>query len=309
MAESELMEAADYAAGWMPRCILLTPSLSHDQWVDAIRAACDAAGYDFIFVQDRSQRPIEGEDKRVILACDPRFLAPAPQADITVIVSEVETALEQTEVLTGAGAYDGVVDASDLLLRAAAYPCSRRAVVSRANRGPVEVLSGVFVAPPSAQGCRSADPIAVAATTAFQLYAAGTIEQGASARLAPALFEYDERQNVDVDSPRLQTMGGPRWLVRGPGLALPTGKWEVTANFSVDDDAARHRYAFDYGDREELTRLDIAPGRAGKYRLVATVQLENSVRFDLRFIICEGSMEGRFEFFGAELKLLSSNES
>lgn len=304
MVESELMEAADYAVGWMPRCILLTPNLNHDRWIEAIRRACEAQGYQFIFVQDCSQHPIQGEDNRVILACDPRFLAPAPQAEVTVIVTDVGTSVPQTAILTGAAAYDAVVDASDLLLRAVDYPCSRRLVISGADSRPVEVLSGVFAAPPPSSNASPADAISAAAATAFQLYAAGAVAQGARARLMPGLFEYDERQSGDRRSPKLQTMGGPRWLLRGPGLALPPGEWELAAIFSVDEDAAKHRYAFDYGDREELTRLEITPIRAGRYRLVTTMSLEQRARFDMRFIIREGSIEGQFEFFGAELRLL-----
>lgn len=305
MVESQLMRVADYAAGWMPRCILLTPNLNHDRWIEAIRSACQAKGYQFIFVQDRSQHPVEGEDNRVILACDPRFLAPTPQAEVTVIVCDVSTALEQTEILTGAAAYDAVVDASDLLLDASTYPCSRRLVVSNIRLDPLEVLSGVFVTPPlPIDDARPNVPIVSAAVAAFQLYASGTIASGTHAHLMPALFEYDERQSVNNEAPSLQTMGGPRWLMRGPGLAIPAGEWEISAHFSVDEDAAKHRYAFDYGDREELIRLDVAPGRAGKYRLSTIVQLEKAAKFDMRFIICEGSMEGRFDFFGAELKFV-----
>lgn len=298
------MNGADYGVGWMPRCILLTPNRQRAAWVEAIGTACREAGFDFVFVQDRSQHPVDGEDRRVIMACDPAFLAPSNDADVTVIVADVSTALGDTEALTGASSYDGVVDTSQLLLNAIEYPCTKRLFVDRDREPEVEVLPGVFAKRPMIGVGEGGDPLAVAASEAFKIYAPGTIDRGARAVLTPALFEYDERQDVDRTKPVLQTMGGPRWLLRGPGLATPAGDWEVSATFSVNEDAAKHRYVFDYGDREDLQRLDFIPKQSGVYRIVAALSLASAARVDLRLILSEGSIEGCFEFLGAELRRL-----
>ncbi|SDR06170.1 hypothetical protein SAMN02787020_2559 [Brevundimonas sp. 374] len=298
------MVGADYACGWMPRCILLTPNNSHGQWLERIRSAVTEAGFEFVFVQDRSQSPMVGPDKRVILSCDPDFLAPSPDAHVTVIVTDVVSALRQTEVLTGASRHDGVVDASKLILKAIQFPATRRYYDSDEPEKLLEVLPDVWVERPAALALDRPTPIESAAAEAFGIYEVAGMAPGARATLRAPLFEFDERQTVNLDDVNLDTMGGPRWLLRGPGISLPAGEWQFSVTFGLNEDAARHRYALDYGDIEDLQRVEIHTKREGRFKITAVCSWIKSTKADLRIVLCEGSMGGQFRFDTAEVLCL-----
>jgi len=298
------MVGSDYTEGWMPRCILLTPTADHDEWLERIRSAVNKAGFEFIFVQDRSQSPVVGEDNRVILACDPDFLAPGAGAHVTVIVSNVKSALRQTEVLTGANHYDGVVDASKLILKAIEFPATWRYGDDGDPGTFLELLPGVWVERPNPTPLDGPEPIELAAAEAFSIYDFAGVPGGSKSLLLSPLFEFDERQIVDLEDVVLDTMGGPRWLLRGPGIFLPAGEWQFSVIFSVNEDAAKHRYALDYGDVSDLQRVEIHPKRAGRFRVTASCNWSKPARVDVRIVLCEGSMEGQFSFDSAEILCL-----
>lgn len=304
MAESELITQVDSAYGWMTRCILLTPNAAHDEWLERLRSAVAQAGLELIFVQDQSQQPIAGEDNRVMVACDADFLEPSSDAHVTVILTDVSSALRQTERLTGAKLYDGVVDASKLLLKASTFPATWRYHDASSPGGSLEILPGIWVERPIAPSVDEPDPLELAAAEAFRIYECPGMVAGTRAILRAPLFEFDERQMVDPGDVNLDTLGGPRWLLRGPGISLPAGEWQFSATFSLNDEAAKHRYAFDCGDIDDLQRTEICTKSEGIFRVSVTCSWAKCVKADMRFVLCEGSMGGQFSFDFAEVLCL-----
>lgn len=310
MTETEDVLEAE-TKGWMARCILLTPNAQYDAWMDAIRVALENCGLRLVHVQDASHRPIDGVDDRVLLSFRPDLLRPTPDADCTVILTDVATAFSGGHYLTGGRQYDCLVDTSFMLQGAIDFPRDRLitdSIIEKSKDRSVEVLKGVWIdAPEPMANIEYDNALEAAASDAFRIYADGEMQEGLEWFWPPELFELDElKPERRLSTNRMPIMGPPRWLVRGPSLTLPAGRWEVSARFDVDEPAARHRYYFQWGIAEDNLRLtEFKVERPGENAIIVSHVWDAPGRVQMRFIIREGSIDGEFEFLGATVRNLT----
>ena len=229
-------------------CIVLTPSLEREAWVDAIHSGAREAGWT---VEDWSGGPPPAEHKGLLAvivsdAVAALALEPRNWAVITTGTTNAAVAAE-SQFQTPPG--QGVWVASRLLAGACLVPGDATRLTDE-NRGrssnPLELLPGLRVrAPVPDQHDVGRD----AAASALSLYATGMPDIGTAADWPTSLFSFDRRSEEDPAAPAVQDLTGPpRILIHGPYIALPPGVWRARIGFAVDSVGARHRYRLEWGD-------------------------------------------------------------
>lgn len=293
--------------GWMQRCILLTPSAQHDAWIERLRDTVSMAGFELLVVHDHNHGPVQGEDRRIVLAADARLLRPTMDALVCVILTDVQTSVRQTTILTGATGLNAVIDASRFLVDAVSWQGARLftdAEIAR-NASQVEIFPGIVVQAPPIAGGLEETVVEAEAGRALQIFADGEPPVGAVSEWGLPLFHFDSRRPDRARPEVMDTSGGPRFMAMGPGIALPPGKWQATVRFSVDDAAARHHFRLDWGVFDDMLLHPVVPPGSGIYDLSVSRQIARGDRVELMMVLTEGSMGGTFEFFGAKVERLA----
>ena len=304
MTDQILDEAA---TGWMEHCVLLTPSNSLDTWLERLRIAAADRGLDMAFQHFGLFPAAGGEDRRLFVSTNFDILRPRDPNRMPAIVTNVETAFQQTAILLGAVGRDALVDASRLLIDATARnsgPLITDDSLARSG-SRVALPAGIEIEAPRPTPHLAASALEAAAIEALSIFAHGSPAAGATCEWRPEVFLYDSRREDERTAVgRLDITGGPCSLVHGPDLFLSAGEWEATARFSVDEDAARHRLAFEWGPTDDLITFFAAPDRPGVYSITLKHRWMSPVPIEFRVRLLEGCMQGTFEFMGVRITRL-----
>lgn len=284
----------------MTRCILLTPCLEYDDWLREIARGVADAGLELIVVHSEvSPQMIDA----VYLSTNPVYLRPTQDAETTVIVSHVESAVRQTETLTGATKLDAVVDASRLLAEAFDFTAQRRFDdIGLADKIEIELFQSITARVPGKKAFELS-PIEVAAKEALLELSPDT----ATANWSPILFDFDRRRPVRAEAGVhvIDLTGPPRAFQHGPYLTLPAGTWEICVSFSVDADAMRYRFCLRWGTLDKHIAYPISFPRPGLYEATLTYVWEKSAKAELRMEVLEGCMDGQVFFYGCKVRKIS----
>lgn len=280
------------------RWIVLTPSTDDAAWRQAIADA--ASGANLRLVDARTPGEDWGDPDSIIITEDAETALGADPSAIVAIMPEPETAPDAVAESQGVEPPGDIWHASLMLARASAL-ADQHAIVTAADlaRRParLRLFGDLEIAPPASRA-EASRRLAVAA--AFSLYRNGGATGSDEAPWSERLFLYDERAARNWDAPgQLDITGRPRILVYGPYFALPPGTWKVRLRFATDHEAGRREYRLDWGTPTEFTSAPFRLRKGGVYEAEMEHHWTRSEPAELRVLLMEGVIDGRFDFLGA----------
>ncbi|MGO4410927.1 MULTISPECIES: hypothetical protein [unclassified Brevundimonas] len=187
---------------------------------------------------------------------------------------------------------------TDLMARTALLPPDRLFRSADFDAGPVEVLPGVKVHRPApAPTDTPLSPRLRAVTEAVALLDPARPQ----AVWAPELFNYDSRTVPGGARGQLDLTGRPRFMITGPYITLPPGRWRATYRLTFDAKGSRPRFRVDWGSQTDFISKEFTPGRAGVFEIVQEYDWTERAPCELRIIVLEGVFDGRMTFSGAQI--------
>lgn len=280
------------------RWIVLTPSTDDAAWRQAITDAATTAG--LRAVDARTPGSNFGDVSCVFITEDADAALKADPSAIVAIMPEPETAPDAVAEAHGVEPPSDIWHASLMLARASAL-ADDHAVVTAADlsRRPsrIRLFGDLEIAPP-ASSAEASRRVAVAA--AFSLYRNGGAQSSSEAPWSERLFLYDDRAARNWAAPgQLDITGRPRILVWGPYFALPPGSWKLRIRFAADHEAGRREYRLDWGTPTDFSSTPLRLHQGGVYEAEIEHRWINSEPAELRLVLMEGVIDGRFDFLGA----------
>lgn len=280
--------------------IILTPSPEDAAWRSVIEAACHAAGRTFA-TASADDEPA-GMDGLVVLTDDPS-LVPNEAANIVAIIPDPAYAVSAW-LMTGQPIQECVWQASRRIVDALHTPnlgmiFGKSAIKSGA--AGIELFEGLTVVPPvPTPTSPSSDIERGAADVLDQIANLDPADDTASMRWPTRLFSFDAKSRAGFDAEgMMDTTGRPRFLVYGPYMAMPKGKWQADIRFSVDEDACQRTYRIDWGGVTEFASHTFRPPQSGIYEISLEHEWTETASAEVRFVLLEGSFSGIATFEGA----------
>lgn len=167
------------------------------------------------------------------------------------------------------------------------------------HAGAVELFFDLTVAAPKIH----ATPYETA--LAFALESFGRARHSATWRRD--LFSYP-RPPIAGDPPHtFDLTGRPKFVVFGPYLTMPVGRWTARFDLIFDAPATRHRFRADWGGVTEFQSVEFRPERPGRYQIELTHEWAEAAPCELRFLALEGIFEGKVMFDGAQIRLATAS--
>ena len=165
-------------------------------------------------------------------------------------------------------------------------------------KGPIEILPQVHLHRPAPSPATPLSP----RLTAVQAAVALLDPAHPRATWAPDLFNYDSRIVPGGTRGQLDLTGRPRFMITGPYITMPPGRWRATYRLTFDAKGSRPRFRVDWGGQTDFLSEEFVPGRPGVFEIVQDyVWTERSV-CELRVVVMEGVFDGRMTFSGAEIE-------
>lgn len=270
----------------MSRCWIIIPRFSDfDVWRSAIQGAAAEQG---LRLTDVSTSSAPGSENRLLLADDPSVLAHTVSTDKIVLLLTAG-ALEPPAWQDGSDQRQGHVRrVTDQICRAMNGHSIELKLPSTHPGASLELFPGLSVVEPRAR-----------ADTDFGRTL--TVFTDGHAFWPAEMFTLDPRHVRSGGSERLDVTGKPRFLVFGPYVTLPAGRWKATFRLSFDEAASRMNYWLDWGGTEHFARAEARPGRPGVYEVHIEHESHHDEPFELRVVLTEGAFHGAIEFNGAEI--------
>lgn len=283
------------AATSKARWIILPTIRDREAWRAAITAGAQSAGLHL--VDWDVTRPMNGQD-------DPATIILTKDADAAAAAGADP---QHTTVVLGAGEPDieaipAAADRNALLLhltqplaRAEAFAGAR--VIGRRdlNGAPIEMAPGLNVAPPTPAA--SSD---LAQNLALYGRADAVVTWG------PSFFTYDPR-NAD-QGPKTGEMdltGRPRFLIHGPYIVMPPGRWKAIFRLGFDRPGSRVRFRLDWGGQTEYDSEEFTPGRPGLFEIEMDYVWREPAPAEFRILVMEGVFDGQLTFGGVKVSRMS----
>lgn len=276
----------DVAAQW----IVLPPSRESEALRAGLLAHLRAKG---MRVVDSEAEHSSLMNAQVVLTSDVEaaLLAGAPQQAVTVV------RLLPFVDLTG---YEDVSAAS-----AQIYETSRKLSAARAfpGRSVADLREIELVGPDFAVDGWIRNAIArpetlreAALRKAVDLYGSG------SADWSSPLFIYDERNSTTAPlTGEVDVTGRSRFLISGPYIFLPKGRWRAAVRIAFDEGAARARYHADWGGGQLHVAHEFSPERSGVYEIILDREWDEPGPSELRVALLEGVFHGGIVLQGAHI--------
>lgn len=284
-----------------PLWIVLTPSVDHEAWLEALSRAASNSGRELVQVWIKPEPDAAREKPVLYVTHDAAVAEDANPADVVVIMPQPETAAEKIADLYDLYLPHSMYTASMFLSKAMVLgPETRTLTAHQLARNPkqIELFPGLVVEPP-AQELGQARP---AVSTALSMYRLGRPQPGLTVAWSERLFVYDPNSCVeDAELGMLDISGRPRTLLFGPFLVLPPGRWKALMRFAVDEAAAQYPFRFDWGLATEYIDQTITPGEAGVYEIELDHTVEELGYWQFRVVLLQGAFDGRFMFQGGSV--------
>ena len=163
--------------------------------------------------------------------------------------------------------------------------------------GPLEILPGLALHRPPRTGESALSPRIQTLLRATALL--DPAERKAT--WAPDLFNYDSRLAPGGASGQLDLTGRPRFLITGPYITMPSGRWRATYQLTFDAKGSRPRFRIDWGSQTDYISKEFVPGRAGVFEIIQEYVWIEPAPCELRVVVLEGVFDGRMTFSGAEI--------
>lgn len=282
---------------------VVIPPFQHDAaWQAALATAVTEAGLQLHDFDTDSQGAPLGDPKAVILtvdACHP-LAAGVPAEAVAGLLAGSGVRLEGDEAADALPVHIAVF--TDLIGRIGLLPADRIFRAGDFAFGPVEILSGLKLQRPTGAPVPTAlSPRLRAVTEAVALLDPARPQ----ATWAPELFNYDSRIIPGGSPGQLDLTGRLRFMITGPYITLPPGRWRATYRLTFDAPGSRLRFRIDWGSQNDFISEEFSPGRAGVFEIVQEYTWAQPAPCELRIIVLEGVFDGRMTFSGAQVERIS----
>lgn len=276
------------------KAIYVSPSADTGNWLKAIADAVAMAGLTPV---TSVKAPAVGDIERVLITDDIRNVPPSGLSELTII--------QATPVFTGEPDPEG--EDRPKQLEETAFQLARATEADAREKRWIQVsaadsftIANAVCSLPVAERSPVVD-IPMHAVS-MDLYRDGAPAEGATAHWPPEVFVFANRRD-DGAGPRneIDTTGRPRYLMYGPYMALPPGRWQAKAVISLDAGAEKHRFRIEWGTSTLYKTLFPVFERPGVYEIVMEYDWVTSQPADFRIIMLDGSLSGRFVFHGLEV--------
>lgn len=274
-----------------PRWIIIPPCPDRLDWIAAVKETGAEQGLSVVDIDaggEAGDLVIASDAAKALKAkVEPQHLA-AILSDIGILTPAVDGALVTDKL------HAGVRSSSELWRRARQLPAGRVFPAQMFDAGPVEILSGLKLARPASTASATARNRALAQAVA--VYADG------QAHWRGEIFNYTS-QTVRHEAERttIDLTGRPRFLIFGPYLTLPAGRWKAVIRLGFDDAAARYQYRADWGEQETYSSHIFRPQREGLYDLEMEFEWTKPSACEMRLLVLEGAFDGEVIFMGVQL--------
>lgn len=279
------------------KAIYVTPNAVSDEWLRVVRDAVALAGL----------RPVtslgvpgRADENCVLVTGDIRQVPPSGLVDLT-IVQTIPFAPRRTE---GSGEDYGLKELEEIAFQMArateAVALNKRWV--RVGADDSFMYEGVRCRLPDAA---KKHPVATPTELrTLDFYRHGAPATGATAQWQPDVFIFDNRAMAKAQAPNaIDTTGRPRYLMYGPYICLPPGRWQASAVISLNAGAERHRLRLEWGTSTLYETFFPAFDRAGVYEITMSYDWVSSQPADFRVILLDSSLSGSFIFHHLSVSL------
>lgn len=280
------------------RWIVIPPFRHDDAWRAAVQTAVTEAGLRLHDLDADPQGAPLDDPKAVILTADAHQAVAAGVAAeaLAGLIAGPGIRLDGSEAPDALPPHIAVL--TDLMARAYLLPAHRLFRSADFASGPVEVLPGLKLPRPAPAPTKaSLSPRLRAVTEAVALLDPAHPQ----ATWSPELFNYDSRTVPGGGAGQLDLTGRPRFMITGPYITLPPGRWRATYRLTFDARGSRPRFRVDWGGQTDFISKEFTPGRAGVFEIVQDYVWTERALCELRVVVLEGVFDGRMTFSGAEI--------
>lgn len=270
--------------------IILPTVREREAWRSAIAASAQAAGLRLIDWDVARSPDAPGDSKAVILTqdADAARAAGADPARTTVALASAAPGIDA--IPPGADRNALLLHATQFMARADAFAASR---VLRAvdMQGEVELAPGLTVRAPEA------GPVSDLSRN-LEIYG----KADAVVTWGPSFFTYDLRNaNQGPRTGELDLTGRPRFLIHGPYIVMPPGRWKAVFRLSFDGPGSRVRFRLDWGGQTEYDSEELTPGKPGLFEIEMDYVWREPAPAEFRIMVFEGVFDGRMTFGGVRV--------
>lgn len=275
------------------RWIVVSPGRDHAVWCETILAAAAQQGQQAVILSPDAP-PTEG----CAIICDDLDLARSSAAAEDIAVLPLEPFIDLTGCETDDEVNVRVIDTSRKIVTAlSAEQAGFRFAAMIDGKMRLHHLS--ITPPKGGETEGSAKEEALARACA--------VYRNDTARWSSAAFNFDPRNKVSAPIlGELDVTGRPRFLVSGPYLLMPSGRWRATIRLSFDHHLSRAGFRVDWGGVDTYASHEFHPQRAGVFELALDHHWEAPASAELRVLVLEGVFHGAMTFHGATIEKVSS---
>lgn len=278
---------------------IVVPPFQHDiVWREAVATAVAEAGLRLHDLDAAPDNAPLNDARAIILTADANQALAAGVPDEALVGLIAGSGLR----LNGDEAPDAlpphIVALTDLMGRIGLLPPARVFREADFVSGAVEILPELFLRRPATPHTPALSPRLEAVQAAVALLDPAHPQ----AIWAPDLFNYDSRIVPGGTRGQLDLTGRPRFMITGPYITLPAGKWRATYRLTFDAKGSRPRFRLDWGAQDDFISEEFSPGRPGVFEIVQEYDWVQPAPCELRVVVMEGVFEGRMTFSGARIE-------
>lgn len=278
---------------------IIAPPFQHDiVWREAVATAVAEAG---LRLHDLDAAPDDAplnDAQAIILTADANkaLAAGVPAEALVGLISGPGLRLNGDEAPDALPSH--IVVLTDLMGRIGLLPSARVFRDADFISGPVEILPGLFLRRPAPLHAAPLSPRLEAVQAAVALLDPAHPQ----AIWSPDLFNYDSRIVPGGTRGQLDLTGRPRFMITGPYITMPAGRWRATYRLTFDAKGSRPRFRVDWGAQTDFLSEEFSPGRPGIFEIVQEYDWAQPAPCELRVVVMEGVFEGRMTFSGARIE-------
>lgn len=278
---------------------IVVPPFRHDAaWRAAVASAVAEAGLRLHDLDADPQHAPLGDPKAVILTADANqpLAAGIPPEALAGLIAGPGMRLDGDEAPDALPRHVAVY--TELMGRIDLLPAHRLFRNGDFASGAVEIFPGLRLHRPAIAPSTPLSPRLQALTEAVALLDPASPK----AVWAPDLFNYDSRIVPGGTRGQLDLTGRPRFMITGPYITMPPGRWRATYRLTFDAKGSRPRFRVDWGGQTDFLSKEFVPGRPGVFEIVQDYVWTERSPSELRVVVMEGVFDGRMTFSAVEIE-------
>ena len=278
---------------------IVVPPFRHDAaWRAAVASAVAEAGLRLHDLDADPQHAPLGDPKAVILTADANqpLAAGIPPEALAGLIAGPGMRLDGDEAPDALPRHVAVY--TELMGRIDLLPAHRLFRNGDFASGAVEIFPGLRLHRPAIAPSTPLSPRLQALTEAVALLDPASPK----AVWAPDLFNYDSRIVPGGTRGQLDLTGRPRFMITGPYITMPPGRWRATYRLTFDAKGSRPRFRVDWGGQNDFLSEEFVPGRPGVFEIVQDYVWTERSPSELRVVLMEGVFDGRMTFSAVEIE-------